>query len=103
MMAYSKALMQRLAQKLDLAALQKVLNEDLQWQDTKPLFLGQEVPDVNAIDINQYLENEEFLINLHDICCRRHITYGHLQCQNCSRVYEIKNGIINMLLNEDEV
>ena len=52
MMAYSKALMQRLAQKLDLAALQIVLTEDLQWNDTKPLFLGQEVPDILAIDIN---------------------------------------------------
>jgi uncharacterized protein YbaR (Trm112 family) len=26
-----------------------------------------------------------------------------MSCANCERVYEIKNGIPNMLLNEDEV
>ena len=52
MMAYSKALMQRLVQKLDLAALQKVLVEDLQWKDVKPLFLEQEMIDAQNIDIN---------------------------------------------------
>ena len=26
-----------------------------------------------------------------------------MTCPNCERVYEIKNGIPNMLLNEDEV
>ena len=52
MMAYSKALMQRLVQKLDLAALQKVLAEDLQWKDVRPLFLEQEMIDVQNIDVN---------------------------------------------------
>ena len=41
MMSYSKGLMQRLLQKLDLAALKKVLDEDLKWNDVKPLFLDQ--------------------------------------------------------------
>ena len=28
---------------------------------------------------------------------------GALKCPNCSRIYEIKNGIPNMLLDETEV
>lgn len=32
-----------------------------------------------------------------------HVTEGALVCPNCARRYPIKNGIPNMLLNEDEV
>ena len=32
-----------------------------------------------------------------------HIMEGALVCPNCARRYPIKNGIPNMLLNEDEV
>jgi len=48
-------------------------------------------------------EDEEFLMNLHEIVCQRHIVEGAMVCNNCSREYPIKNGIANMLLNEDEV
>jgi uncharacterized protein YbaR (Trm112 family) len=34
---------------------------------------------------------------------RRQIVDGEMQCPNCDRVYEIKNGIANMLLLEDEI
>jgi len=42
-------------------------------------------------------------MNLHDICCKRHISQGSLICRNCNREYIIKGGVINMLLLEDEV
>ena len=99
---YSKALMQRLLQKLDLAALAYTLN-DLKWQDVRPVFLDNQVTDVNQIDLNALAEDEDFLMNLHDICCKRHITEGTLICPNCSRQYEIKGGVVNMLLTEEEV
>ena len=37
-MEYSKPLMQKIAQKLDLVALNQTLNEDLKWTDVGPLF-----------------------------------------------------------------
>ena len=104
LMAYSKPLMQRLLQKLDLGALQLTLNE-LEWADVKPLFLGDQETAANPklANLEALSEDEEFLINLWEITCRRHVTEGQLVCRNCSRQYDIKNGIVNMLLNEDEV
>jgi multifunctional methyltransferase subunit TRM112 len=50
------------------------------------------------------MTNEEnFLKELHHILVRRQIIEGEMSCPNCSRVYEIKNGIANMLLLEDEI
>ena len=41
--------------------------------------------------------------DLHLLLVKRQIVDGQMICPNCERVYEIKNGIANMLLNEDEV
>ena len=49
------------------------------------------------------LEDEEFLKVMHLLLLKRQIVTGALMCNNCGRQYEIKNGIPNMLLNEDEV
>jgi len=49
------------------------------------------------------LEDENFLKDLHVLLVRRQIVEGQMECPNCERVYEIKNGIPNMLLREDEV
>lgn len=51
----------------------------------------------------EMLESEQFVKELHLILVKRQIMEGSLQCPNCERFYEIKNGIPNMLLNEDEV
>ncbi len=48
-------------------------------------------------------ENDEFLQQLYLLMVKRQIVEGSMECPNCARVYEIKNGIPNMLLNEDEV
>ena len=49
------------------------------------------------------LDNEQLLSDLHLLLLRRQVIEGNLICPNCERVYEIKGGIPNMLLNEDEV
>ena len=48
-------------------------------------------------------EDLEFLKSVHDLVMDIHVTEGALVCPNCARRYPIKNGIPNMLLNEDEV
>lgn len=101
-MPYSKALMKKAMVKLDLSALNLTLTE-LNWTDVKPLFLKKEITDVSQVDLKQLAEDEEFRMNLHDICCKRHISQGSLICRNCNREYIIKGGVINMLLLEDEV
>ena len=89
---FTKGLMQRLFEKLDLAALKKAVLQ-LGWD------LG-EVPPAITPDL---MENEAFLQQMHHLLIRRQIVEGQLACPNCERVYEIKNGIPNMLLREDEV
>jgi len=49
------------------------------------------------------LENEQILTDLHLLLLKRQVLEGSLVCPSCERVYEIKGGIPNMLLNEDEV
>jgi len=51
----------------------------------------------------EIIENEDFQKHLHSILVKRQITEGSMICPNCERSYEIKNGIPNMLLNEDEI
>lgn len=48
-------------------------------------------------------QDEKFLQELHALLVKRQIVDGEMICPNCDRVYEIKNGIANMLLQEDEV
>ncbi len=51
------------------------------------------------------LDNEQLLNDFHMLLLKRQVVEGSLTCPNpeCERVYEIKGGIPNMLLNEDEV
>ncbi|KAF0466638.1 hypothetical protein F8M41_026141 [Gigaspora margarita] len=46
--------------------------------------------------------DEDFLKNLHRILFETHIMQGKMVCSNCSHEYPIKEGIPNMLLNEEE-
>ena len=97
-MEFTVPLMQRLLEKIEYSALYSTV-QGLNWQDVKPLPAPEE-----GGAWPQGLENDqEFLQNLYEICVRRHITEGGLQCPNCEREFPIQNGIANMLLNEDEV
>ncbi|ORZ32080.1 hypothetical protein BCR44DRAFT_34699 [Catenaria anguillulae PL171] len=47
--------------------------------------------------------NQDFLQLLHRILMETAIKSGSMVCPNCEHVYPIRDGIPNMLLNEDEV
>ena len=49
------------------------------------------------------LDDEQMLKDLHLLLLKRQVVEGSLVCPSCERAYEIKGGIPNMLLNEDEV
>lgn len=49
------------------------------------------------------LQNEEFLKKMHNILFQFHVIEGALICPECKRHYEIKNGIPNLLLTDDEI
>jgi multifunctional methyltransferase subunit TRM112 len=84
--------MLRLLEKIDWSALKATVAKLPEWGVALP----EEVTDDHKND-------ENFLQNLHLLLVRRQIVDGEMQCPNCDRVYEIKNGIANMLLLEDEI
>ena len=90
---YSVTLMQRLLEKLDWAALRSTLASLPDW--------GVQLPEGALTE--EMINDENILKELHTVLVRRQIVDGEMQCPNCNRVYEIKNGIANMLLLEDEV
>ena len=48
------------------------------------------------------LENSDFLMKLHNIIFQFHVVEGKLICKECKREYLVKNGIPNLLLEDDE-
>ena len=91
---YSAVLMKRLIEKLDWNALRVTVQSVPAWEGEVHL------PEQISTEMQQ---DENFLQELHKLLVRRQIVDGEMTCPNCSRVYEIKNGIANMLLLEDEV
>ncbi len=47
--------------------------------------------------------SERDLQAIHDILMKKKIINGSMVCPGCNHVFSIKNGIPNMLLNENEV
>ena len=58
--------------------------------------------DLANID-EKFKEDIQFLNYIHHILNEISIEEGSLLCPNCGREYLIKNGIINMVLNDDEI
>lgn len=48
-------------------------------------------------------ESEEFLKQVHHALLELEVTTGDLVCPETGRKFPIKNGIPNMLCNEDEI
>jgi multifunctional methyltransferase subunit TRM112 len=84
--------MHRLLEKIDWPALKSTVASIPDW--------GVQLPDEVTPDL---AKDEKFLQELHLLLVRRQIVDGEMVCPNCDRSYEIKNGIANMLLQEDEV
>ena len=57
--------------------------------------------DLNEFDKNK--ENNDFIEYLNNILNEVQIVNGFLICKNCGRQYEIKNGIVDMVLKDDEI
>ncbi|KAK2143105.1 hypothetical protein LSH36_877g01019 [Paralvinella palmiformis] len=53
--------------------------------------------------ISDFESNEEFLKKAHHILMEIEVKEGNLVCPETGRKFPISNGILNMLLNEDEV
>ena len=49
------------------------------------------------------LDDEQLMTDLHMLLLKRQVVEGSLVCPHCERIYEIKGGIPNMLLNENEI
>ncbi|CAG8484878.1 6860_t:CDS:2 [Acaulospora morrowiae] len=58
------------------------------------------VPDVLPETMNEDID-ENFLRNLHRILLETHVQQGKMTCPNCKHVYSIRDGIPNMLLNDE--
>ncbi|XP_022107235.1 multifunctional methyltransferase subunit TRM112-like protein [Acanthaster planci] len=61
------------------------------------------VGDLPAEPVADYETNEEFLRAAHRVMLEVEVLDGFLVCPESGRKFPIKNGIPNMLLNEDEV
>ena len=81
---YSKPLMQRLAEKIDIDALRVTMEQQdpAVWQFDKEI---KPLPSLETIQSENLLDNEDFLMQLHEVCCTRHVLEGQLQCNNCGR------------------
>jgi multifunctional methyltransferase subunit TRM112 len=81
--------MKHMLKKIDWSALVSACNDI-------SVSIPPEIPTNPEEDLN-------FLQNLHNILLDISIQEGNLICNNCGRNYPIRDGIPNMLLNEDEV
>ncbi|XP_031559432.1 multifunctional methyltransferase subunit TRM112-like protein [Actinia tenebrosa] len=61
---------------------------------------GQDLPE--AV-ISDYESNEDFLKKAHHVLLEVEVQEGNLVCPESGRKFPVKNGIPNMLLNDDEV
>ncbi|OLL25677.1 Multifunctional methyltransferase subunit trm112 [Neolecta irregularis DAH-3] len=46
--------------------------------------------------------SDELIRDLHEILVQTHVKSGKMTCRNCERVYEIKEGVANLLITEEE-
>ncbi|XP_074655118.1 uncharacterized protein LOC141908807 [Tubulanus polymorphus] len=83
----------RMIPKLDWSALSQAAEQVGHNQD-----LPKDIPDTETLE-----SNEEFLKKAHHVLLEIEIKEGQLVCPESGRKFNIKNGIPNMLLNEDEI
>ncbi|CAD6891588.1 unnamed protein product [Tilletia controversa] len=54
-------------------------------------------------DVNDPMLDADLLKALHHVLLEIHVMEGQMRCPNCSRIFQIRNGIPNMLLAEHEL
>jgi multifunctional methyltransferase subunit TRM112 len=52
---------------------------------------------------DSWLEVEENVKSLHNMLFQFEVIEGKLVCENCERVYQVKEGIPNLILEESEI
>ncbi|PWN90235.1 Trm112p-domain-containing protein [Acaromyces ingoldii] len=57
----------------------------------------------SAPDLDDPMLDQELLKKVHHVLLEMHIVEGQMLCPNCSHVFQIRNGIPNMLLAEHEL
>ncbi|KAK2551720.1 Multifunctional methyltransferase subunit TRM112-like protein [Acropora cervicornis] len=88
---------------------EEVSNVVVNEVDFNPEFISRMIPKVGRSEglpaevIPDYENDEEFLKKVHHVLLEVQVEEGSLVCPETGRKFPIKNGIPNMLLNEDEV
>ncbi|KAJ3219130.1 hypothetical protein HDU67_002463 [Dinochytrium kinnereticum] len=85
---FNENFMRRLLIKLDWPALSQ----------TAFLLGVDQLPNEMPIDVE-----EELLRRIHRVIMETEVKAGRMVCPNCGHIYQIKDGIPNMLLQENEV
>ena len=76
--------------------------QDLKGLNAFTNYLGLQKYDLEKID-QSIQKQDEFWKYIHHILFETFVNEGMLICPNCKREYPINNGIINMVLNDDEL
>ena len=81
-----------------------VLNR-IQFNALKSAALDLDIPDLAGIDelTTEILDDDDSLHKIHHVLFEVHMIDGNLICPQSGRKFPVRNGIPNMLLNEDEV
>ena len=98
---FNNDLIERFLRKIDLKALTSVTKDVIiilltlfqlnQWK-----FNFEELKE-------EEFKNKDILTYIHHILLEIVVIEGKLVCNGCNREYEIKNGIPNMIYNDDEI
>ncbi|KAJ3040549.1 hypothetical protein HDV00_010729 [Rhizophlyctis rosea] len=92
----------------ELEAAEADFNEDFMRRMTSRLEWGALVQTAGSLGIAlpetlPEEPDEEFLKKLHNVIMETRVKEGRMVCNGCGHVYPIKDGIPNMLLQDNEV
>lgn len=88
----------------DIDRVKKLL-ERIQFSALKAATKDLKLSDLDSVDqlTEGMFDDEELMKKIHHVLFEIHVQDGNLICPETGRKFPIKNGIPNMLLNEDEV
>ena len=88
----------------DIDRVKKIL-ERIQFSALKAAVNDLNLSDLDSIEevTDGTYDDEELMKKIHHVLFEIHVQDGNLICPETGRKFPVKNGIPNMLLNEDEV